>query len=141
MEKYFGSLCIIVGVLMIFIKNLLKILIPKKFVKGAFVLVFLWIGSEVLVALDLSILGGFIRSIVIFVALSLIVIFQPELRRFLGYLGQIDFFKEIFENDKKKKDDKSIDVIKEIIEAVKYLSKISHRCVNSFPKRFKQYLP
>ncbi len=117
------EVCIIVGVLMIFYQKFIKNTHSEKFVKGAFVLVFLWIGSEILVALDLAILGGFIRSIVIFVALSLIVIFQPELRRFLGYLGQIDFFKRFFENDKKKKDDKSIDVIKEIIEAVKYLSK------------------
>ena len=57
------------------------------------------------------------------IALSLIVIFQPELRRFLGYLGQIDFFKRLFESEKVKENNKSIDVVKEIIEAVKYLSK------------------
>ena len=72
--------------------------------------------SEVLIAVDLTILGVFIRSIVTLVALSLIVIFQPELRRFLGYLGQVDFFKRLFDNGKKKDDNKSIDVIKEIIE-------------------------
>jgi diadenylate cyclase len=41
----------------------------------------------------------------------------------LGYLGQIDFFKRLFDSDKNKTANKSIDVIKEIIEAVKYLSK------------------
>ena len=55
--------------------------------------------------------------------LAIIVIFQPELRRFLGYLGQIDFFKRLFESEKVKENNKSIDVVKEIIEAVKYLSK------------------
>ena len=65
----------------------------------------------------------FLRSIVSLIALSLIVIFQPELRRFLGYLGQIDFFKRLFESEKVKENNKSIDVVKEIIEAVKYLSK------------------
>lgn len=114
---------IIVAVLMIFYQRFIKNTHSEKFVKGAFVLVFLWIFSEVLIALDLTILGVFIRSIVTLVALSLIVIFQPELRRFLGYLGQIDFFKRLFTNDKKKEENKSIDVIKEIIEAVKYLSK------------------
>ena len=79
--------------------------------------------GEILIAIDLKILGVFIRSIVGFIALSLIVIFQPELRRFLGYLGQIDFFKKLFGNDKKHSEDKSIDVIKEVLEAVKYLSK------------------
>lgn len=117
------EIVIIVGVLTFFYQKFIRNTHSEKFVKGAIVLVFLWIGSEILVALDLTILGGFIRAIVIFVALSLIVIFQPELRRFLGYLGQIDFFKKLFDNDKKKGDNKSIDVIKEIIEAVKYLSK------------------
>ena len=114
---------IIVAILMIFYQKFIKNTHSEKFVKGAVVLVFLWILSEVLIAVDLTILGVFIRSIVKLVALSLIVIFQPELRRFLGYLGQVDFFKRLFDNGKKKDDNKSIDVIKEIIEAVKYLSK------------------
>ena len=114
---------IIVAILMIFYQKFIKNTHSEKFVKGAVVLVFLWILSEVLIAVDLTILGVFIRSIVTLVALSLIVILQPELRRFLGYLGQVDFFKRLFDNGKKKDDNKSIDVIKEIIEAVKYLSK------------------
>lgn len=50
------------------------------------------------------------------------VIFQPELRRFLGYLGQADFISKFFNSNQKTKDEK-IDVIKELIEAVKFLSK------------------
>ncbi len=121
--KNIFEICVIAATLIIFYQKFIKNTHSEKFVKGAVVLVFLWILSEVLVALDLTILGVFIRSIVTLIALSLIVIFQPELRRFLGYLGQIDFFKRIFENDKNKEANKSIDVIKEIIEAVKYLSK------------------
>ena len=121
--KNIFEICVIAATLIIFYQKFIKNTHSEKFVKVAVVLVFLWILSEVLVALDLTILGVFIRSIVTLVALSLIVIFQPELRRFLGYLGQIDFFKRIFENDKNKEANKSIDVIKEIIEAVKYLSK------------------
>ena len=117
------EVCIIAAILVIFYRKFIKNTNSEKFVKGAFVLVFLWIFSEILVALDLQILGVFLRSIVTLIALSLIVIFQPELRRFLGYLGQIDFFKRLFENDKARVSNKSIDVIKEIIEAVKYLSK------------------
>ncbi len=121
--KNIFEIFIIAAILVIFYKKFIKNTHSEKFVKGAFVLVFLWIVSEILVAIDLTILGVFLRSIVTLIALSLIVIFQPELRRFLGYLGQIDFFKKLFENDKKKDSNKSIDVIKEIIEAVKYLSK------------------
>ena len=121
--KNIFEICVIAATLIIFYQKFIKNTHSEKFVKGAVVLVFLWILSEVLVALDLTILGVFIRSIVTLVALSLIVIFQPELRRFLGYLRQIDFFKRIFENDKNKEANKSIDVIKEIIEAVNDLSK------------------
>lgn len=120
--KNIFEIFIILSVLIVFYQRFIKNTHSEKFVKGAIVLVFLWIVSEILIAVDLSILGGFLRAIVIFISLSLIVIFQPELRRFLGYLGQIDFFKKFFDNNKNKKDD-SIDVIKEIIEAVKYLSK------------------
>ena len=121
--KNIFEVLIIVVVLAVFYKRFIKNTQSEKFVKGACVLAFLWILSEVLIAVDLKILGVFIRSIVAFVALSLIVIFQPELRRFLGYLGQIDFFKRFLENDKKHQVNKSIDVIKEILEAVKYFSK------------------
>lgn len=93
---------IIVAILMIFYQKFIKNTHSEKFVKGAVVLVFLWILSEVLIAVDLTILGVFIRSIVTLVALSLIVIFQPELRRFLGYLGQVDFFKRLLITERKK---------------------------------------
>ena len=121
--KNIFEVLIIVSILMVFYQKFIRNTHSEKFVKGAIVLVFMWIISELLIALDLTIIGGFLKSIVIFVALSLIVIFQPELRRFLGYLGQIDFFKKLFYNEKKTVDNKSIDVIKVIIEAVKYLSK------------------
>ena len=121
--KNIFEIFIIAAVLIVFYKKFIKNTNSEKFVKGAIVLVFLWLASEILVALDLTILGVFIRTIVSLIALSLIVIFQPELRRFLGYLGQMDFFKRWFESDRDKDTNKSIDVIKEIIEAVKYLSK------------------
>lgn len=109
-------------VLFVFYKKFIKNTQSEKFVKGAFVLVFLWIFSEILVRFDLKIIGVFLKSVVTLVSLSLIVIFQPELRRFLGYLGQADFISKFFNSNQKTKDEK-IDVIKELIEAVKFLSK------------------
>lgn len=109
-------------ILLVFYKKFIKNTQSEKFVKGAFVLVFLWIFSEILVRFDLKIIGVFLKSVVTLVSLSLIVIFQPELRRFLGYLGQADFISKFFNGNQKTKDEK-IDVIKELIEAVKFLSK------------------
>lgn len=116
------EILVIAVVLLVFYKKFIKNTQSEKFVKGAFVLVFLWIFSEILVRFDLKIIGVFLKSVVTLVSLSLIVIFQPELRRFLGYLGQADFISKFFNNNQKTKDEK-IDVIKELIEAVKFLSK------------------
>ena len=114
---------VIVLILWLFYKKFIKNTLSEKFVKGAFFLVFLWIFSEILIRFDLKILGVFLKAIVTLISLSLIVIFQPELRRFLGFLGQVDFVNKLFDNSSKNKDDKRIDVVKEIVESVKYFSK------------------
>ncbi len=116
------EILVIAIVLLVFYKKFIKNTQSEKFVKGAFVLVFLWIFSEILVRFDLKIIGVFLKSVVTLVSLGLIVIFQPELRRFLGYLGQADFITTFFVSSQKNKDEK-IDVIKELVEAVKFLSK------------------
>lgn len=114
---------IIISILMLLYQKFIKDSQSEKIVKGAFVLVFIWILSEILIAIDLPILGAFLRSVVLFVSLSLIVIFQPELRKLLGYLGQVGFISRLLSGNKNTKVVKSVDVIKEVVEAVKYLSK------------------
>ncbi len=103
-----------------FIKNTRS----EKFVKGVLILALGWIFSELLIAINLKILGVFLRTSVMLISLSLIVIFQPELRKFLGFLGQADIIAKLFSNDitSRKKGEK-IDVIKELIDAVKDLSR------------------
>ena len=118
-----AEVLIIVATMYAVYRKFIKNTQAEKLVKGILYLALAWAFSEVLIKIDLRIIGMFIQTLVTMIALSLIVIFQPELRRFLGYLGQIDFFKKLFYNEKKTVDNKSIDVIKEIIEAVKYLSK------------------
>ena len=95
----------------------------EKFVKGLLILVFAWIVSEVLIKINLNIIGVFLKAIVSLVSLSLIVIFQPELRRFLGFLGQVDFVTKLFASNNLKDKEKKINVVKELIESVKYFSK------------------
>lgn len=128
------EIAIIVALLYIFYKRFIKDSQSEKFVKGIFFLIFLWVFSEILVRLDLKILGMFLKSIVTLISLSLIVIFQPELRRFLGFLGQADIFTRFFGNNDKKEGDPKIDVIKELIEAVKFLSKTHTGALMVFQK-------
>ena len=117
------EILVIVGILYAFYKKFIKNTPSEKFVKGLFILIFFWMFGEVLVRLDLRILGMFLKSVVTLISLSLIVIFQPELRRFLGFLGQVDFISRAFNPTSHAAKNPKIDVIKELIEAVKYLSK------------------
>ncbi len=114
------EILVIIGILWAFYQRFIKGSPSEKVVKGSFILIFFWIFSEILQIIHLNILGMFLKSIVVVISLSLIVIFQPELRKFLGYLGQMDFFHKAFLNNNEKEE---INVIKEIIESVKYLSK------------------
>jgi len=66
-------------------------------------------------------LGPFLESIVNIIVLSLVVIFQPELRRLLGYLGQPGIISKNIFNTETETEVKSM--INEISEAVKHLSK------------------
>lgn len=114
---------IIVVMVLAFYKKFIKNTQSEKLVRGILFLFLAWAFSELLIILDLNILGVFIKSLVTLVALSLIVIFQPELRRFLGYLGQPGFISKAFLGSPTHKSNEKVDVVKEVIESVKYLSK------------------
>lgn len=96
----------------------------ENLVRGIFVLIFMWIFSEFLIKINLQIFGMFLKTLVSIVIFGLIVIFQPELRRFLGYIGQNNFFERVIFGRKHFSIKKQkIDVVKELIETIKYLSK------------------
>lgn len=117
-----AEILIILGFLYAVYIKFIKNTQAEKLVKGILYLALTWAFSEVLIRIDLTILGMFLRTLVLLISLSLVVIFQPELRRFLGYLGQGGFFNELLGNGHNRKE-AEVDIIKEIIEAVKYLSK------------------
>lgn len=131
------EIIIIASTLYLFYRNFIKNTQSEKLVKGIFILIFLWIMSEVLSLINLTILGLFVKGLVTVIALSLIVIFQPELRRLLGYLGQPGFIrKTLFSKDIHFAQDTEVDIIKEIIEAVKYLTKTKTGALIVFNKGF-----
>jgi len=132
----FLEIGIIVAVLFIFYKKFIQNTQSEKLVKGLFFLAFMWLFSELLILAHLQILGVFLRTLVALILLSLIVIFQPELRRFLGYMGQPGFIRKIFfsSGSYKKQVEQDIDIIKEIIEAVKYLTKTKTGALIVFQK-------
>ena len=87
----------------------------EKLVKGLMVLIVVWGISEILVLIGLNIIGFFLKTLVAIIVFSLVVVFQPELRKFLGYLGQTGFLKRDFFSIKKK--DNNAKVLKEIFES------------------------
>lgn len=114
---------IIITTVFLFYRKFIKNTQAEKLVKGIVILVIAWGISELLISIDLYILGVFLKSLVTLIALSLIVIFQPELRRFLGYLGQPGFISKTILGMNNVRHFDKIDVVKEVIESVKYLSK------------------
>lgn len=118
-----AEVSLIVGILFAFHTKFIKNTQSEKLVRGIVFLILAWGFSELLIAFNLYILGVFIKSMCALIALSLIVIFQPELRRFLGYLGQPGFISKAIWGTPTHKGNEKIDVTKEVIEAVKYLSK------------------
>ena len=112
-----SEILIIAILIFAFYKKFIKNTQAEKLVKGLLFLAFGWILAEVLIRVDLIILGVFLKSLITLISLSLIVIFQPELRRFLSYLGQVDFMNKSFW-DNSNHQEVTIDIVKEIIETV-----------------------
>lgn len=119
--KNIVEILILVSMMYFSYKKYIKGTHSEKFVKGIFILILIWVFAEFLIKVDLQILGVFLRTLVMIISFSLVVIFQPELRRFLGYLGQGGFFAKYF--NKKTVVEDSSNVIHELIESVKYLKK------------------
>ena len=119
--KNIAEIAILVAMMYFSYKKYIKGTHSEKFVKGIFILILLWFLAEFLILIDLQIIGVFLRTLVMVIAFSLVVIFQPELRRFLGYLGQGGFFAKYF--NKKTIDEDTSNVVHELIESVKYLKK------------------
>lgn len=95
----------------------------ENLVRGSLLLVVMWGLSELLIRINLNIFGVFLKTLVSVVSFGLIVIFQPELRRFLGYIGQGNLFEKLFLNTSETIGAKQLDTAKELIETIKYLSK------------------
>lgn len=112
------------GLLSFCYKKFIKGTHSESLVRGLMVLLVAWGFSEFLIKFQIQIIGMFLKMLVTFITVSLIVIFQPEMRRFLGYIGQNDFIMNVlFNKNTENKNVNEINVVKELIEAIKYLSK------------------
>lgn len=109
---------ILLAVVIVFIYKKIKGSQAEQLVKGIIMLFLALILSHLF---KLHIIGKVLESVVNIVIFSLVVIFQPELRRLLGYLGQPGMINRNIFTVQKEMDMKT--VIEEIAEAIKHLSK------------------
>ena len=97
----------------------------EKLVRGIlFFIITAWIFSAGLIALKFQILGQIAQYILTGILLSMVIVFQPELRKLLVHLGQTNFIANNFFNFKNNNAEQKTNIAKEITEAVKYCSRV-----------------
>ena len=117
------QLAIILFCVWYFYKRLIQNTASEKLVRGILGLVLLWVFSFLCPILHLNVLGGFLHWTALFLSISLIVVFQPELRKFMALMGNIQGWRNLFvgRDDKnlRSRDTSSLDAI---VSAVEYMS-------------------
>ena len=129
------QICVIGIVVYSFYVSFIKNTSSERLVRGLISLGALWALSFVLPWLHLNLLGRFLHWIALFLSVALIVIFQPELRKFLALLGNIKGLKNAifaFKQSEAKLSAKQKS-IEEIVKAVAYMSEKHTGALIVFP--------
>ena len=114
------QILIIVVLLWVFYRGFIQNTSSERLVRGLLGLALLWGLSFVLSWAHLDLLGTFLHWTALFLSISLVVVFQPELRKFMALMGNIDEWRRIFRAGvQRQRDTKSLD---EIVSAVEYMS-------------------
>ncbi|MDR1206805.1 MAG: diadenylate cyclase [Rickettsiales bacterium] len=134
MNQYLGSLnmwvkvaevVIIISVALLFYQRFIAKTSSEKFVRGLLGLAAIWVSSFIFGWMGLNILAVFTRWAAMFLSVGLIVIFQPELRKFLGMMGQVKFLRALFMPhaliDASAREKRN-GTINEIVKATEYMS-------------------
>ena len=111
---------IITIIIWMFYRSFIKNTQSEKLVRGLLGLAGLWLLSFVLSYARLNLLANFLQYTALFLSLSLIVVFQPELRKFMALMGNVQGLRRMLQvGVKQKRDTKSLDAI---VSAVEYMS-------------------
>ena len=126
---------IIILVVYFFYISFIKNTSSEKLVRGLFGLGVIWALSFILPWLHLYLLGRFLHWIALLLSVALIVIFQPELRKFLALMGNINGLRNAifaFKQSEQKSADKQ-EAIEEIVKAITYMSEKHTGALIVFP--------
>ena len=90
------QILIIMVMLALFYRSFIRNTSSERLVRGLLGLALLWAVSFILIWLHLDLLGTFLHWTALFLSISLIVVFQPELRKFMALMGNIDEWRRLF---------------------------------------------
>ena len=123
--KDFFQILIVVLIISYIYMKFIRNTQAEKLVRGIlFFIISAWIFSAILIALEFQILGQIAQYLLTGILLSMVIVFQPELRKLLVHLGQTKFVAKNLFSFKKDNNEQRTNVIKEITEAVKYCSRV-----------------
>lgn len=114
------QIIIIIAVIWVFYRSFIKNTHSERLVRGLIGLAALWVASFVFSWAHLDLLGGFLHAMALFLSISLIVVFQPELRKFMALMGNIDGWRRMLKRGEIKT--KNTKVLDAIVGAVEYMS-------------------
>ncbi len=104
----------------LFYKGFIRNTSSEKLVRGLLGLAALWVASFIMSWMHLDLLAGFLHYTALFLSLSLVVVFQPELRKFMALLGDTGGWRRLLRRDGvETRDTQSLDAI---VSAVEYMS-------------------
>ncbi len=113
------QIVVIVVLIWFFYKTFIKNTQSEKLVRGLFGLAALWMLGFLMSWAHLDLIGRFFHWTALFLSLSLIVVFQPELRKFLALMGNVEQWRcVLFKEGITKKNNQSLDAI---VSAVEYM--------------------
>ena len=125
------QILVIVVLIWFFYKTFIKNTQSEKLVRGLLGLAALWMLGFLLSWAHLDLMGRFFHWTALFLSISLIVIFQPELRKFLALMGNVEQWRSVFFKDGiAQKNNESLDAI---VSAVEYMSQKHTGALIVFP--------
>ena len=125
------QILVIVVLIWFFYKTFIKNTQSEKLVRGLLGLAVLWILGFLLSWAHLDLMGRFFHWTALFLSISLIVVFQPELRKFLALMGNVEQWRSVFFKDGiAQKNNESLDAI---VSAVEYMSQKHTGALIVFP--------
>ena len=116
----FIQIVIIAAMVLLFYRGFIQNTQSEKLVRGLLGLAVLWIASFVMAWAHIDLLGAFLHWTALFLSIGLVVIFQPELRKFMALLGNVQGWRRLLRRGGvRQKDTRALDAI---VAAVEYMS-------------------